>query len=317
MSKIFVILFIQSIFVILFAKCPDGTTPALSDNSTCLIFVSTKKPFLIAESICQQHKGHLASIHSAFDSAFIQEEAQQNFTANTTDNFWIGLNDFQTFQTWEWIDGSVLNFVDWDKGQPQNIPGYDCGAAKVSSGRWISDDCDSDKPFVCEIKAVTATTTTTFQSATPTQNPQKCSGNWKYFETTGFCYKSFTKDSNWGDAENFCFTQGGHLTSIHSLAENIFVANLIPFAPNDHTCDKDTWAWIGFFTVTKDANWMWTDNTAFNFSAWAPGRPCCPKNSYCGILWNGPPCGGAPLETWADGTCSAIASYFVCKKLPN
>ena len=31
-------------------------------------------------------------------------------------SYWIGLNDIDTSQGWQWTDGSVLVFFNWDQG---------------------------------------------------------------------------------------------------------------------------------------------------------------------------------------------------------
>uniref|UniRef100_A0A914R7E5 C-type lectin domain-containing protein n=1 Tax=Panagrolaimus davidi TaxID=227884 RepID=A0A914R7E5_9BILA len=158
------------------------------------------------------------------------------------------------------------------------------------------------------------TTTTTVQGKT-TSKPKACPPSWVHYDVTGFCYLVVNETLQWGDAEDWCFSHGAHLASIHSLAENSFVTNMIPFDPNEHGCNTRQFAYIGLYSVTNQQHWRWTDNTPFDFSAWAPGRPCC-KQSICGIIWNGPPC-GAPLETWADDVCFDLNQHFICKRPPN
>ena len=51
-----------------------------------------------------------------------------------------------------------------------------------------------------------------------------CRGEWQHFE--GHCYQLYSNASTWNDAENDCKSKGGHLASIHSEAERVFVYNL-------------------------------------------------------------------------------------------
>uniref|UniRef100_A0AC34G4E2 C-type lectin domain-containing protein n=1 Tax=Panagrolaimus sp. ES5 TaxID=591445 RepID=A0AC34G4E2_9BILA len=262
-----------------------------------------KKSFFLAENFCnQQQNGHLVSIHNGFDSALIREGAQNNFTDSSTSDFWIGLDDLKTFQTWEWIDGSLFNFPDWDKGQPQNSPGYDCGAANLLDGRWKSDDCDNKKPFVCMIKDAS------------TLPPTNCPNNWSFYETTGYCYYVGVNNITWESAQDSCVLQGSNLASIHSIDENNFVLNLIPFNPNNLQCNMEQWAWIGLFSVTNQTTWRWIDNSPYNYSLWAPGWPV-PGDYNCAVLWNGPPC-NQPVETWAVSYCLQLNAFYICKKKP-
>ena len=51
-----------------------------------------------------------------------------------------------------------------------------------------------------------------------------CHGAWEHFE--GHCYQFHSNASTWNDAENDCKSKGGHLASIHSEAERLFIYNL-------------------------------------------------------------------------------------------
>uniref|UniRef100_A0AC34FWZ6 C-type lectin domain-containing protein n=1 Tax=Panagrolaimus sp. ES5 TaxID=591445 RepID=A0AC34FWZ6_9BILA len=309
---IFSFLILYIFFVFGNTKCPEGTSQSLSDNTTCFSFVWKKQPFVIAEEICIQNGGHLTSIHDGFDNVLIRETAQQNFTDSVSSDFWIGLNNLET-SAFSWIDGTPIDFVDWGKGQPNNSPGNSCGSVNLSEGQWISDNCDKPKPFVCVIKTFSFTSTTALE--TTTIKAKQCPNSWIYYDHTGFCYCVFNKTSNWGDAEDWCFSQGGHLASIHSLAENSFVTNLIPFDPNDHSCDYGNFVYIGLYTLTDQATWRWTDDSPYDYSGWAPGRPAH-KNARCGMILNGPPC-GFPVESWAEYFCGDIVTHFICKKSLN
>jgi hypothetical protein len=51
-----------------------------------------------------------------------------------------------------------------------------------------------------------------------------CRDGWKEFG--GHCYKLFSDRLWWEAAENYCQDLGGHLTSVHSQAENDFLQDL-------------------------------------------------------------------------------------------
>jgi hypothetical protein len=51
-----------------------------------------------------------------------------------------------------------------------------------------------------------------------------CPDGWKAF--AGHCYKLFSDSLWWEAAENYCQDRGGHLTSVHSQAENDFLQDL-------------------------------------------------------------------------------------------
>uniref|UniRef100_A0A914QHH9 C-type lectin domain-containing protein n=1 Tax=Panagrolaimus davidi TaxID=227884 RepID=A0A914QHH9_9BILA len=100
------------------------------------------------------------------------------------------------------------------------MPGYNCVGIKLQGGMWDAVDCDNLKPSVCIIKISVLTTTTT------TLKPKICPASWVYYDVTGFCYLVVNKATKWSDAEDWCFSQGGHLASIHSQAENNFVTSI-------------------------------------------------------------------------------------------
>ena len=51
-----------------------------------------------------------------------------------------------------------------------------------------------------------------------------CPGGWEPFG--GHCYQYSSTIETWSDAEDDCKSKGGHLASIHSEAERVFIYNL-------------------------------------------------------------------------------------------
>ncbi|KAF8795137.1 Macrophage mannose receptor 1 like protein [Argiope bruennichi] len=89
-----------------------------------------------------------------------------------------------------------------------------------------------------------------------------CNGtSWIKFQ--GNCYLFQYRDKNrvsFYDAEDFCRSQGGHLASIHSEAENEFLLN---------TADEGRFGgrfWIGLNILAGKNNEQWTDDTAVDYS---------------------------------------------------
>uniref|UniRef100_A0A3Q2Q6R4 C-type lectin domain-containing protein n=1 Tax=Fundulus heteroclitus TaxID=8078 RepID=A0A3Q2Q6R4_FUNHE len=60
---------------------------------------------------------------------------------------WIGLYR----KSWEWVDGSTSSFRYWKSGEPNNVKVKEnCVAANFgASGIWEDDNCDVEKPFIC------------------------------------------------------------------------------------------------------------------------------------------------------------------------
>ena len=129
-----------------------------------------------------------------------------------------------------------------------------------------------------------------------------CPDGWKEFNQA--CYKYVDSAKTWEDAESVCQGQTwqgvqGHLASVHSEEENIFVASLA----------KET-IWLGHHDLHKEGQWTWTDGTKFSYSNWGKGSPnnAAGNSMDCMMIY-------APTseeKQWYDYLCTKEAK-FVCK----
>uniref|UniRef100_A0AC35GA25 C-type lectin domain-containing protein n=1 Tax=Panagrolaimus sp. PS1159 TaxID=55785 RepID=A0AC35GA25_9BILA len=258
--------------------------------------------YLEAEQECRtKYGGHLPSVHNAFDNMYLTQHAREIFSNDNRSNFWFGLNDITSSGKWSWMDNTTLDFMDWDKGQPQNISGANCGVINMIEGKWMADDCYKTYRFVCLMEA-TKPTTVMPSTTTTTQKPKICPETWTYFDETGFCY-IVLKNETWPNSGERCKNEKAELASIHLLTEASFVANL-SYSIADGTYD----VWIGLFTNDSGAYWQWTDGTPFDLPNWSPGQPDGHGIENCGTIRK-----TGKLNNWV---CSKMTK-FVCKKLPS
>ncbi|CAJ0602853.1 unnamed protein product [Cylicocyclus nassatus] len=145
--------------------------------------------------------------------------------------------------------------------------------------------------------------------------PGHCESKWTYFDQTDACYKTFY-NANFHDAEYICSTVGGHLTSVHSYDENVFVAELAKMGKtwsDDYGLDL---TWIGLRSYgTQSRNWTWTDGTKVDFLAWIPEAPVSGRD--CALLYSDPyvkPEYGYYYQKWTSHHCVMARRAFVCKK---
>ena len=123
----------------------NGWYNSIDDSSGhyCLKAFKDQKSGTSADEHCQKEGGSLASIHS---DAKDQRVAQVAGNVGAM-SLWIGLqkNEFG----FEWSDGSALNYLNWQMGEPNEQ--YNC-AIKGATGLWSTQQCDiSASGFVCQI----------------------------------------------------------------------------------------------------------------------------------------------------------------------
>ena len=132
-------------------------------------------------------------------------------------------------------------------------------------------------------------------------NTRICPDNWQ--ELNQNCYQYIDSAKTWADAESFCKSHTwdgfqGHLASVHSEEENIFVASLA----------KEK-IWLGHHDLPKEEQWTWTDGTAFTYNNWNIGEPNNAGNDEdCTELYSP----SSKEKYWNDIHCSRKFN-FVCK----
>ena len=100
----------------------------------------------------------------------------------------------------------------------------------------------------------------------------------------GHTYQLLSSDS-WLASEAFAVSQGDHLVTVNSLAENNFLIS---------TWGNRMTLWIGFArTGPNPGDFAWTSGEAVTFINWAGGEPnnCCGGEQYTHTYTNG---------TWND-----------------
>ncbi|XP_071527535.1 macrophage mannose receptor 1-like isoform X2 [Panulirus ornatus] len=121
--------------------CPDSRWLDLGGGYCYLVFEQTK-PWKDASMNCVQENANLVSIHT---------EAEMNLinlaTHNMKDPVWIGL--VRKTNGFGWSDGTGLDFVNWDKGEP-NDEEEECAELYTFSGRWNDASCSFARAYICK-----------------------------------------------------------------------------------------------------------------------------------------------------------------------
>uniref|UniRef100_A0A914DCH3 C-type lectin domain-containing protein n=1 Tax=Acrobeloides nanus TaxID=290746 RepID=A0A914DCH3_9BILA len=130
-----------------------------------------------------------------------------------------------------------------------------------------------DRGLAITLGTTSTTTTTTTTSTTTTTTILQCMTGWTFFSFTNKCYKLFTTPVLQSQAETICINNGGHLVSIHSATEDVFVRTVIA---------NFGYYWIGLFSASGCCaaggsccvgSYNWLDGTPFDYMGWVPNAP--------------------------------------------
>ncbi|XP_002737989.1 C-type Lectin CRL-like [Saccoglossus kowalevskii] len=135
--------------------CPDLWYPY---NGYCYKYYECEMEWTMAEAQCltDSPTAHLASIHSSEENDFVFA------FQGGLNNIWIGFNDRAQQYTWEWSDGSPVDYTNWHSGEPNNSCGLlceeNCVEMQVGSefnDKWNDEDCTTKNRFVCKMEWIT------------------------------------------------------------------------------------------------------------------------------------------------------------------
>ena len=90
--------------------------------------------------------------------------------------------------------------------------------------------------------------------------------NYSYFN--GHTYSVIDKALDWYEAKGYCENLGGHLVTITSEDENVFVFNLV----QDSSCEA-YYLWIGASDSDNEGEWKWITDETFVYTNWDSGQP--------------------------------------------
>jgi hypothetical protein len=131
---------------------PSNPCTSLSFGGSCYELFVSFVPWDAAERQCVAWGGHLASIGSSEENAFLAGwTAQLGLTNADGQGIWVGGTDAQQDGVFRWVDGTSLSFTGWAPGQPDDGAGVDCIEKRNDgAGQWYDRHCADSLRYTCE-----------------------------------------------------------------------------------------------------------------------------------------------------------------------
>ncbi|MGB0589637.1 MAG: C-type lectin domain-containing protein [Myxococcota bacterium] len=126
---------------------PEGCSNIGETDDGGQFWVCTDEaPWQEARNSCLELGGDLASIRSSAENQTIQ--------SGLVNTAWIGLNDLEEEDDFQWSDGADVTFTNWNGGEPNDYgSGEDCTEviASVGNNVWNDANCDAQRDYVCRV----------------------------------------------------------------------------------------------------------------------------------------------------------------------
>uniref|UniRef100_A0A8C7H9W9 Mannose receptor C-type 2 n=1 Tax=Oncorhynchus kisutch TaxID=8019 RepID=A0A8C7H9W9_ONCKI len=283
-------------------SCPNGWKTNGKLHHCYKVFdraqMDQKLSWLQAHLACQRHHGaNLLSVSGPEEEHFILQILHEAFGESEDHEqhwFWIGLNRRNPIDNgiWKWSDGLGYTYQNFGRYY-YNV--HQCAAADLGSMTWLAMRCEADLDWICKIPKGKI-------DKDPNPTEATSASEWVVFQEAE--YKFFDHRSTWDQAQRICSWSGASLASIHSSAEEVFLANTL------HKMTKvegDHW-WVGLHTYENDGRFHWSDHSVLNYVSWALGRPHpLSRDRKCVHM-------SVSKAEWADQKCHSDLPY-VCKRV--
>ena len=136
------------LFLFFFFAETCTTSDWLYYNNSCFKVFTEKVSWFDARKSCTTISSNLISIQSTEENNFVFQE----ISLISISRAWIGLfNLNSTDHSYEWVDGSMVDFRNWGDGEPNNAKsGENCTELVVAwNGTWNDNSCYENMTYVC------------------------------------------------------------------------------------------------------------------------------------------------------------------------
>lgn len=204
-----------------------------------------------ARAMCQSLGGHLVTINSPEEQAFIQAKYP-----GTTG--WIGA--YGDENGWSWVTGENWSYTNWAPNEPNNTNG-DEWFGHIWNGMQWNDAADNDprndqRGYYCEFDTLYDTG---IGVPSPSENENTTVFN-------GHTYAYYDTACSWEQANEYCRSMGGHLVTITSAEEQAKVEQII-------TPGTMQGYWLGSKRTASGGDFAWITGEPFEYTKWHGGQP--------------------------------------------
>ncbi|XP_070610647.1 C-type lectin-like [Erythrolamprus reginae] len=132
-------------------ECPRGW---IQLKRCCYGFFNLRLTWMRAELECQSIKSnsHLASVVSEEETELLSTYLDKNYAEQTA--VWIGMFESKKRtpkkRTFEWSDGSPIDYTLWAPKEPRNLKKQCTILAKPDYKLWATRDCGDLRPYLCK-----------------------------------------------------------------------------------------------------------------------------------------------------------------------
>ena len=102
-----------------------------------------------AEDFCSSIGGNLASFETR--EGLSDFATGQQLTSRAL-AFWIGLNYLDEDKGYQWTDGTIVDFLNWDTNQPDNFNNIEQCTEMRTNQAWNDINCYVERGWICKIK---------------------------------------------------------------------------------------------------------------------------------------------------------------------